>query len=84
MLKLNGQNVKNAQTIQMLEAEILRLNATNLQHKERTTEQKARIEELETHLSAAHVLKDRAFNEQAALRTLKLELEVRFAGSVFL
>jgi hypothetical protein len=84
MQKLNDQNVKNAQTIQMLEAEIVRLNAANLQHKERTMEQKARLEELENHLSVAHLLKDRAFNEQSALRMHKLELEVRFTGSVFL
>jgi hypothetical protein len=84
MQKLNDQNMKNVQTIQTLEAEIVRLNAANFQHKERTTEQKARLEELETHLSFAHLLKDRAFNEQSALRMHKLELEVRFTGSVFL
>ncbi len=60
----------------------MRLNAANLQYKEHTTEQKARLEDLETHVSVAHLLKDRAFNEQPALRTQKLELEVRFTGSV--
>ncbi len=74
-----GQNVKGAETDAKNKAELARQNAAIQQHEKLSTEQKTRIKELESLLSAEQAesqkQKQRALDELAAL---EIKLEVRF------
>ncbi len=75
-----GQNVKGAETDAKNKAELARQNAAIQQHEKLSTEQKTRIKELESLLSAEQAesqqQKQRALEELAAL---EIKLEVRFS-----